>query len=112
VLTAAKWAFCFRECLMHGHDMTIYWKLAVVLTQPQSNTSDCSLETNQDSLQSGIYPGQHVENIWKLKNLCAVITTARISVYKWTEPTFGFYATSLNEELVTVHWAKIKKESV
>ena len=82
----------------YSRGMTIYWELAVVLTQPQSNTSDCSSEINQDSLQSGIYPGQHVENIWKPKNLCAVITTARISVYKQTEPTLGFYGTSLNEE--------------
>jgi hypothetical protein len=67
---------------MCHHGMTIYWESAVVLTQPQSNTSECSSETNQDSLQSGICPGQHVENMWKLKNLCAVITTARISVYK------------------------------
>src|SRR6267154_3232977 len=82
---------------MRCHGMIIYWELAVVLTQPQSNMSECSSETNQYSLQSGICPGQHIENMWKLKNLCAVITTARISVYKRTEPTLGFYGTSLNE---------------
>jgi hypothetical protein len=71
--------------------------LAVVLIQPQSNTSECSSEINQDSLQCEICPGRHIGNMWKLKNLCAIITTARISVYKWTEPTLGFYRTSLNE---------------
>ena len=33
-------------------------------------------------------------NIWELKNLCAVITTSRIFVYKRIEPTLGLYGTS------------------